>query len=84
MDLWNGFGPPATWQHKNNVLTNWCDKVGRDPAAIERTVHLEDKVDHATLDAYAEAGATHFILGLADPWNYELVEKLVAWRDAAN
>src|SRR6266700_3829629 len=22
-DLWNGFGPPDSWQHKNEVLTQW-------------------------------------------------------------
>jgi len=81
-DLWNGFGPPETWQHKNNVLNDWCEKVGRDPAEIERTVHLEDKVDSASLDAFAEAGATHFIVGLTDPWNYQLIEKLLTWRDS--
>src|SRR5581483_10436078 len=34
-DLWNGFGPPENWQRKNEILTNWCHEVGRDPAAIE-------------------------------------------------
>ena len=75
---------PETWQHKNNVLNEWCEKVGRDPADIERTVHLEDKVDAATLDALAEAGATHFIVGLGEPWNYTLVEKLLSWRDSVS
>lgn len=82
-DMWNGFGPPESWQHKNQVLTNWCETVGRDPAAIERTVHLENEVDRATLDAFAAAGATHLIVGLGETWDYELVEKAVAWRDAA-
>ncbi len=82
-DLWNGFGPPETWQHKNNVLTNWCQTVGRDPAAIERTVAISAEDIPGNLDAFVAAGATHFILGMGEPWNYDLVAELVAWRDAA-
>jgi len=83
-DLWNGFGPPESWQHKNNVLTSWCEKVGRDPAAIERTVSIEEKDVPANLDAFAAAGATTFILGVGEPWNYDVIAELVRWRDAAN
>lgn len=83
-DLWNGFGPPQTWQHKNNVLNGWCETIGRDPAAIERTASVEQKDIPGNLDAYAEAGATHLIFGIGQPWDYDLVEKLVSWRDAAN
>ncbi len=82
-DLWNGFGPPETWQHKNNVLTNWCETVGRDPAEIERTVAIGRKDVPDNLDAFAEAGATHLILGLGDPWDFDLVRELVRWRDDA-
>ena len=82
--MWNTFGPPPVWAHKNQVLTNWCDKIGRDPDAIERTVHLNDEVDPADLDAFARAGATHFILGLGAPWNYEKVEQLLRWREVVS
>ena len=80
-DLWNSFGPPEKWGHKNQVLTDWCNQIGRDPAEIERTVcpnvgELDD------LDAYLQAGATHFILGLGEPWDLAPVKKLLAWRDA--
>jgi probable F420-dependent oxidoreductase len=83
-DLWNGFGPPEKWQHKNNVLTQWCEIVGRDPAAIERTVAINAKDVDENLDAFAEAGATHLILGMGEPWDYGLVEKLVGWRESAS
>lgn len=82
-DLWNSFGPPETWQHKNNVLTEWCKTVGRDPAEIERTVFVDKEDVPGNLDAFAEVGATHFIIGLGQPWDFGLVEKLVSWRDAA-
>ncbi len=80
-DLWNGFGPPETWSHKNKVLDNWCAEVGRNPAEIERTVSLNQDDVPANLDAYADAGATHMILGMAVPANYDLIEQLVSWRD---
>lgn len=83
-DLWNGFGPPEKWRHKNNVLTNWCHDVGRDPAEIERTVAISSKDIPGNLDAFVAAGATHLILGLGEPWDFDLVERLVLWRDAAN
>lgn len=80
-DLWNGFGPPETWQHKNQVLTNWCKTVGRDPAEIERTVHISPEDISSNLDAFAAAGAQHFILGMGEPWDYQLIEKLISWRN---
>lgn len=83
-DLWNGFGPPETWQYKNTVLTNWCETVGRDPAEIERTVSITGDDIPGNLDAFAEAGATHIILGMGEPWDFDLVEKLVHWRDAGS
>jgi probable F420-dependent oxidoreductase len=83
-DLWNGFGPVETWQHKNNVLDNWCAEVGRNPADIERTISIKAEDIPGNLDAFAEAGATHMILGMGQPWDYDLIEKLVRWRDGAN
>ena len=84
-DLWNGFGPPETWAHKNNVLTNWCKEVGRNPDDIERTISLNRENDMPdNLDAYAEAGATHLILGMGVPIDSEQIKQLVAWRDKVN
>ncbi len=81
-DLWNGFGPLETWQHKNEILTGWCESIGRDPAEIERTVWVEAKDVPGNLDAFIEAGAAHIIVGMGEPWDYDIVGKLVSWRDA--
>jgi probable F420-dependent oxidoreductase len=81
-DIWNGFGPLDNWKHKSQVLDEWCAKVGRDPKAIERSVagiNDEDIAHH--LNAYLDAGATHLIHGMGDPWDFKPVEKLVAWRE---
>ena len=37
-DIWNAFGTPEVLAHKDEVLRAHCAEVGRDPAAIERTV----------------------------------------------
>jgi probable F420-dependent oxidoreductase len=80
--IWNSFGPPETFQHKNNVLNDWCDKLGRDPAEIERSVLLMGNSTSKDFDAIHQAGATHIILGLGEPWDFAAVERLVQWRAA--
>ncbi len=84
-DLWNGFGPPETFAHKCAVLDKWCAEVGRDPAAVERTVSVTGNDDiPGDLDAFAEAGASHFIMMTAVPPDYGRLEALIAWRDRMN
>lgn len=79
--MWNGFGPPEKWGRKNAVLDNWCAEIGRDPAEIERTVGIDPEHIPGDLDAFADAGATHMILGMGAPWDFGVVEQLVRWRD---
>ncbi len=67
-DSWNGFGPPATFAHKNSVLDRWCAELGRDPRAIERTVLIEAE-DADRLEEYVAAGAEHVIVGLRHPFD---------------
>lgn len=82
-DIWNGFGPAETYKHKSGVLDEWCEKIGRDPKEIERSVMFGvDALDSA--DELADAGATHLIMSLGVPWNYEAVAKLIEWRDKNN
>jgi alkanesulfonate monooxygenase SsuD/methylene tetrahydromethanopterin reductase-like flavin-dependent oxidoreductase (luciferase family) len=37
-DIWNAFGSPETLAHKDSVLRERCEEIGRDPNTIERTV----------------------------------------------
>jgi probable F420-dependent oxidoreductase len=84
-DLWNGFGPPETWARKNGILDDWCTEVGRNPDEIERTVSVNRDNDIPNnLDAYADAGATHFIVAMPVPIEADKVEALVKWRDKVN
>ncbi len=79
-DGWNSFGPPEVFAAKSRVLDAWCDRLGRDPKQIERTVAVRpDEID--TAQAFVEAGATHLIVMTGDPFALDAVGKL---RDAVN
>jgi probable F420-dependent oxidoreductase len=76
--IWHGFGPAETFKHKSAILDEWCAQLGRNPQEIERSVSPRGD---ESLDAYAEAGANHIILGLGEPWDYAAVEKALRWRE---
>ena len=74
--LWNGFGPVDNFKHKNDVLNEWCAKLGRDPQEIDRTVMIRnEEIDD--VDAYLEAGATHIILGGDAPFDLDPLKRLL-------
>jgi len=77
--IWHGFGPVETFKHKNAILDDWCAQLGRDPREIERSVspHPDE-----SLDAYVEAGASHIIFGMGEPWDYARVEQALRWRES--
>jgi alkanesulfonate monooxygenase SsuD/methylene tetrahydromethanopterin reductase-like flavin-dependent oxidoreductase (luciferase family) len=79
--IWNGLADPERAGRKNRILDDWCQKVGRDPKEIERSINLRpDLVRYA--DRYIENGITHLIVGVGGP-NYDLspLRELIAWRD---
>jgi probable F420-dependent oxidoreductase len=81
-DIWNGgIGSLELFQRKCMVLDQWCAAVGRDPAAIERSVSVEP-ADDRTYAQFVAAGAQHIILMIGTPWDLTPVEQLVRWRDA--
>ena len=78
-DAWNTFGPAESFAHKNRVLDDWCDRVGRDPKAIERTVGIGAQ-EIGDAEKYVDAGATHLIVMLGHPYDLPSVEQLLAAR----
>src|SRR3954453_21344190 len=40
-DMWNSFGPPGNYADKSRVLDRWCEKIGRNPRQVERTVSID-------------------------------------------
>ncbi|HEX7166717.1 MAG TPA: LLM class F420-dependent oxidoreductase [Acidimicrobiales bacterium] len=75
--MWNGFGPPERFAHKSAVIDQWCAKVGRDPAEIERTAAANDPKDVEDVQAWLDAGAQHIILGLGAPFDLAPVQRLL-------
>ncbi|MGA0064307.1 MAG: LLM class F420-dependent oxidoreductase [Ilumatobacteraceae bacterium] len=78
-DMLNTFGPVDNFRRKNDILNEWCAKVGRDPRAIERTVAIESK-DLVNADSFAEAGADHLIVMLGAPFDLDPVATYLAQR----
>ena len=76
-DMWNTFGPFESWLAKSAVLDEWCARVGRDPAEIERTVFLPND-EIGRLDDYVAAGAHHLILAGGCPYDLGPLRELLA------
>jgi probable F420-dependent oxidoreductase len=75
-DLWNTFPPADTWRRKNEILSEWCVKVGRDPAAVERTCSVSAGA-FDEVDALLEAGAQHLIVRGVQPFDMKPLEELL-------
>ena len=76
---WNTFGPPDNFARLNGILDDWCAEVGRDPAAIERTVAVgADDVDD--IGRYVDAGAQHVIVMVGAPFDLSPLQTLIDQR----
>jgi probable F420-dependent oxidoreductase len=81
--LWNGFGPPAQFAHKNAVLDEWCAKEGRNPRDIERTGAINaGDVSAEAVEAWIGAGAEHLIVMTGAPFDLDPVRKLLELAEA--
>lgn len=74
-DLWNipGGGDIADLVSRSRLLDHYCADIGRDPATIRCSFHLQASYDQpeitrAQIRAATDAGFTHVILGLAAPY----------------
>jgi alkanesulfonate monooxygenase SsuD/methylene tetrahydromethanopterin reductase-like flavin-dependent oxidoreductase (luciferase family) len=72
-DLWNIPGGIAEAAERSALLDRYCAEIGRDPAAITRSIPLAVSYDQpgTTLDAIGEAlgaGFRHITLGLPAPY----------------
>jgi alkanesulfonate monooxygenase SsuD/methylene tetrahydromethanopterin reductase-like flavin-dependent oxidoreductase (luciferase family) len=50
-DIWNVFGTSETVAHKDAVLREHCERIGRDPATIERTLGCKVTIRGTTAEA---------------------------------
>ncbi len=76
-DGWNSFGPPESFAAKNRILDEWCERVGRRPEEIERTVGINAS-EVGDWQAYLDAGATHLIVMTGQPYDLDPVRELLA------
>ncbi|MEJ2890108.1 LLM class flavin-dependent oxidoreductase [Actinomycetospora aeridis] len=93
-DLWNiPGGDIADCVERSALLDRYCAEIGRDPAAITRSIHLPVSYDdpgavRAAIREALAAGFTHVVLGLPAPWpegvaQWVADEIVVPSRDAA-
>jgi len=91
-DGWNvPFIAPEVFAQKSGVLTSWCEREGRDPAAIQRTINLGLALaaDEAGARRKHEALAEQFgsMLAFLEPGMLigtpqQVIDRVGAYRDA--
>jgi len=80
-DMWNGFGDPEAAAHKCAVLDQWCERIGRNPAEIERSIMVNPQTA-GRAEEYVQKGVTHLMIGIDGPdYDMSILEQLIAWRD---
>jgi alkanesulfonate monooxygenase SsuD/methylene tetrahydromethanopterin reductase-like flavin-dependent oxidoreductase (luciferase family) len=82
-DLWNiPGGDIDDAVERSALLDRYCADIGRDPAAVVRSMHLQVSYDQPGIarDAIAsaiEAGFGHLVLGLPDPYPADVAQWVV-------
>ena len=79
--MWNAIGSPDEYAHKSAVLEEWCAKIGRDPAEIERTANVGAQTARS-VEQWRKAGLQHFVARLAYPFETKDLERLLKIRDS--
>jgi probable F420-dependent oxidoreductase len=81
-DIWHGFGDPEKIGALSATLDDWCAKVGRNPATIERSTSLGPE-DVARADEYVAKGISLLVVRTTGP-AYDLgsLRELLQWRDS--
>jgi alkanesulfonate monooxygenase SsuD/methylene tetrahydromethanopterin reductase-like flavin-dependent oxidoreductase (luciferase family) len=78
-DMANLAGSPDVIRHKNQVLDEWCARLGRDPARIERTSNISPAAVDQVED-YLAAGAQRLQIQLDHPFDLAPVERALKRR----
>ncbi|HXZ88208.1 MAG TPA: LLM class F420-dependent oxidoreductase [Candidatus Binataceae bacterium] len=77
--MWNSFGTPDVFRHKIARLQDHCERVGRDPATIEKSVLLTGlfalNEARRQIDAYAAAGVTHLIFSVSAATDRDFIRR---------
>jgi probable F420-dependent oxidoreductase len=82
-DIWNYIGDPDLMAKKAHILDSWCDRVGRNPGDVRRSVLMIDPGLVERADEYVEAGITDLLVAVRAPvHDLTPLERLVEWRDS--
>ncbi|WP_208052724.1 LLM class flavin-dependent oxidoreductase [Allobranchiibius sp. GilTou38] len=82
-DIWNiPGGDIADARDRSAMLDRFCAEIGRDPAAITRSIFLPVSLDRpqstrAGVTEALDAGFTHIVLGLGAPYGDGIVRRVV-------
>ena len=92
-DRWNSSGTPAEMAEKNRILDEACEKIGRDPGEIVRSMRVSVpklvaggfpnpwlSVDAfcEVAGAYREVGVEEFIIDQPRPEQYQTAERIAS------
>ena len=88
-DRWNSFGTVEEMRERNRILDEHCRAIGRDPAAISRSLYgwaavmgadpwaSPDAFDEV-VGRYREAGVDDFLIDLPGPEQFPTMERIAA------
>ena len=79
--MWNSIASTGEFARKSAVLDDYCRRIGRDPAEIERTANVGG-LTPKVIDEWLKAGLQHFVLRMAHPFETKDVERLLKVRDS--
>ena len=88
-ESWNSHGTVDEIRARNSVLDEQCDKLGRDPSTVLRSLYYwiarSDEDPWSSLDAfhdlvgrYRQAGVTEFVIDLPRPDQEVVLERVAA------
>lgn len=80
-DAWNAVTPPENYKRLSEVLDEWCKKVDRNPAEIERTVCIDAR-EVGLVERYLDAGVDHLMVFLNSPFDLDPLDSLISYRDS--
>jgi probable F420-dependent oxidoreductase len=85
-DIWHSFGDAMTMRRKSEVLDDWCARVGRNPAEIQRSTTIARLSGETRApDEFLDAGFTDFVISVQGPdWDLAPLRRALAWRDSTN
>jgi len=82
-DGWNvPFVSPEVWAHKAHVLESHCERLGRDPATITKSVNVGMAFTDDDLRAQFGAIAEYVRPGVLTGSVQEMLDKVGAYADA--